>query len=680
MFMSCNGPVVAPTPFVAGEAGAVRGGGWAGLRNRVIPALALALLCPATALAGFDYITHWSTYNPSTGGTVFDGPTDVGFMKSNGHLMVVNSHAGVLGGGGGVAIIQADGTYVGQAPTLDALGPVRITTNTGSGDVYVGTYYDAKLYHFTEAGGTLTLADTWSGCTAHNGNGPYTWGKLFGVATVSTGEFYVIDYDNRQILKMNNSGQCTAAAIAGYGTGNATAFSNPTGIAVDAGDNLWVSDYARKVVVQYDSSGTWQRTLSGFSNCGATTNFLSPRSVNVDPGSGDIFVMDSTNGLVKLDSSGNFLSQTKKYNTSTTLGTTLFGGGYAGGYYWAADYTHSAIVQYQNPTRKVSVTASANGTVAADLGGVIANAGNGNTCVDQFVNGKTVVLTASPNSGYNVTWGGDGAGCTGNTCTLTNITGDKAVTANFSQTTHAITVNAGVGGTASCSPNPVTSGASSTCTATPNGGYSFDTWSGDCSGANATCTLSNVTAAKSVTASFVADGVKTHTGASASGSGNITASFTGGGSPCGYTAQQFVTVASVASPPPGVSFPHGLFDFTAAGCASGGTLNFTITYPSNLPAGTQYWKYGATSGNSSPHWYTIPASVNGNQITFSITDGGLGDDDLTANGIIADAGGAGVGAGAGAGAASIPTLSQSAMALLSGLLLLVGLARVRRRG
>jgi hypothetical protein len=35
-----------------------------------------------------------------------------------------------------------------------------------------------------------------------------------------------------------------------------------------------------------------------------------------------------------------------------------------------------------------------------------------------------------------------------------------------------------------------------------------------------------------------------------------------------------------------------------------------------LPAGTQYWKYGPTAADPSPHWYTLSATVAGNVITF----------------------------------------------------------------
>jgi hypothetical protein len=69
--------------------------------------------------------------------------------------------------------------------------------------------------------------------------------------------------------------------------------------------------------------------------------------------------------------------------------------------------------------------------------------------------------------------------------------------------TYAITVSvspAGAG-TASCTPNPVNEGSSSTCTAVVNPVYAAGAWSGDCAGP--TCVLTNVTAVRSVTANFV---------------------------------------------------------------------------------------------------------------------------------------------------------------------------------
>ena len=133
--------------------------------------------------------------------------------------------------------------------------------------------------------------------------------------------------------------------------------------------------------------------------------------------------------------------------------------------------------------------------------------------------------------------------------------------------------------------------------------------------------------------------VITYSAPTATGTGPATASFTGGGASCTFATAAFVALPVAA--PPGVVFPHGLFDFTTSGCSPGSALTFTITFPTALPPGMQYWKYGPTPGNNTLHWYILPASIAGNIVTFSISDGGLGDDDLTVNGVVVDQGGAG---------------------------------------
>lgn len=88
----------------------------------------------------------------------------------------------------------------------------------------------------------------------------------------------------------------------------------------------------------------------------------------------------------------------------------------------------------------------------------------------------------------------------------------------------------------------------------------------------------------------------------------------------------------------------------------------SITYPGPLSALHRYWKYGPTSGQAA-HWYVFPATIAGNTITFTITDGGLGDDDLIANGAIVDAGGVAITAALGS-VEAVPTLSEWAMLML----------------
>ncbi len=149
-------------------------------------------------------------------------------------------------------------------------------------------------------------------------------------------------------------------------------------------------------------------------------------------------------------------------------------------------------------------------------------------CTRSFSTGAAVTLTATPASGS--TFNGWSGACTGNatTCTVT-MSAARTVTATFgttSQTTSAtLTVNAAravttAGGSVSSNPAGIscaapTSGtamqttcnaaypttASVTLTATPASGSVFTGWSGACTGAATTCTVSMSTA-RTVTATF----------------------------------------------------------------------------------------------------------------------------------------------------------------------------------
>ncbi|MEO7253579.1 MAG: choice-of-anchor U domain-containing protein, partial [Casimicrobium sp.] len=165
---------------------------------------------------------------------------------------------------------------------------------------------------------------------------------------------------------------------------------------------------------------------------------------------------------------------------------------------------------------------------------------------------------------------------------------------------------------------------------------------------------------------------------SATASGTITVAISGGGASCGFGVRQFIPVAGNAASPPiappaGTAFPHGLFDFTLKGCTPGSAVTLTVTYPAVIAAGTQYYKYGPTPSNAAATWYILPSTVSGSTVTFTITDGGLGDDDLSANGTIVDQGGPALQAVVVATpTVAVPALHPAMIALLALLLALVG--------
>ena len=121
-------------------------------------------------------------------------------------------------------------------------------------------------------------------------------------------------------------------------------------------------------------------------------------------------------------------------------------------------------------TYTVTPSAGANGTLSPSTA--------------QTVNyGSSLTFTATPNTGYMVnTWSVDGTVVQtgGTTFTLTNITANHTVHVTFTQLTYTITPSAGANGTISPSTaQTVNYGSSLTFTATPNTGYTVNTWSVD---------------------------------------------------------------------------------------------------------------------------------------------------------------------------------------------------------
>ena len=115
-----------------------------------------------------------------------------------------------------------------------------------------------------------------------------------------------------------------------------------------------------------------------------------------------------------------------------------------------------------------------------------------------------VTVTATPDLGWSFSaWTGDCAG-QGNPCTLT-MDGAKAVSASFTQDEYALNITQATGGTISASPaGPYHLDDEVTVTATPDLGWSFSAWTGDCAGQGNPCTLT-MDGAKAVSASFTQD-------------------------------------------------------------------------------------------------------------------------------------------------------------------------------
>jgi len=98
-----------------------------------------------------------------------------------------------------------------------------------------------------------------------------------------------------------------------------------------------------------------------------------------------------------------------------------------------------------------------------------------------------------------------------------------------------------------------------------------------------------------------------------------------------------------------MEFPVGFFEFDIEDVPISGISVVNFRLPEGVQLNT-YYKYGPTPDNHQPHWYEFMydpvtqtgAEINNNIVTLHFIDGQLGDDDLEANGKIADLGGPGL--------------------------------------
>jgi parallel beta-helix repeat protein len=121
---------------------------------------------------------------------------------------------------------------------------------------------------------------------------------------------------------------------------------------------------------------------------------------------------------------------------------------------------------------------------------------------------------------------------------------------------------------------------------------------------------------------------------SVTGSGVVTFK-SDGGIISGLTAVDGFSLPNAGKP--NIGFPHGLFSFNITDLVPGSCVTITITFPSPMPVGAQYWKY---QGDVWVNCTSLLCDDDGDNIlTLTICDGGLGDADGVANGIIVDPGG-----------------------------------------
>ncbi|RLJ39771.1 putative repeat protein (TIGR01451 family) [Acidovorax sp. 106] len=166
------------------------------------------------------------------------------------------------------------------------------------------------------------------------------------------------------------------------------------------------------------------------------------------------------------------------------------------------------------------------------------------------------------------------------------------------------------------------------------------------------------------------------TGTSATGTGQVTARVSGGGASCAFNpdATRMMPASGMGPVLGQILLPHGVFDFELVSCTPGGEVTITTTWP-DLRGITGYLKYGVTRTSGGRKIWYPPNNlrISGNTVSYTIKDGGLGDDDLTVNGVIRDPGGPVIAAAIPAtDPAPIPVMDWRVLMFLSLLIFAVG--------
>jgi CSLREA domain-containing protein len=357
-----------------------------------------------------------------------------------------------------------------------------------------------------------------------------------------------------------------------------------------------------------------------------------------------------------------------------------------------AGATLSYIDAVPNPTASLTVTpttADANATVTVNGTTVASNTASGSIALAIGVTNISVVVTAQDGTTVETyTVAVNRAGALSNNAALSNLSvsggslvpGFASNTLSYAESIGNAVTSVTITPTTSDSNATVKVNGASVTSGSPSGAIALGA-PGSSTPITVVVTAQDGTSTQTYTVAVnrAASVVTTFSGMTFTNTGMATAVLSGGGSQCSFAAASFVGPPS--APPAGVNFPDGLFQFSTTGCT--GSITMQVTFPTTIAANEKYWKFGPTPGPIAAHWYTLGAAntiqLSGHTAIFTITDGALGDDDLSVNGKIVDAGGPGTGSATAVGVTPTPSLTGWGLFVLCGALTLVGAACAPRK-
>jgi sugar lactone lactonase YvrE len=239
-----------------------------------------------------DFITKWGSYGSDDGQFYYPQGLAVDSV-GNVYVADMSNHRIQKFDGEGTFLIKwgsygrgsSNGFYYPQGVAIDSAGNVYVT--------------DTSNHRIQKFNGEGTFLIKWG--SYGSGNGQFNF--PYGVAVDSVGNVYVADASNR-IQKFNPKGTFLIK-WGSYGEGNGR-FNFPHGVAVDSVGNVYVADTDNHRIQKFNPKGSFLTKWGSYGS--GDGQFYSPYGVAVDSAD-NVSVADTSNRIQKFDAYGNFLTK-----------------------------------------------------------------------------------------------------------------------------------------------------------------------------------------------------------------------------------------------------------------------------------------------------------------------------------------------------------------------------------
>jgi sugar lactone lactonase YvrE len=348
----------------------------------------------AGSTQGFADGTGTSAKFSNPYGVAVDASGTVYVADSGNHRIRKVSPTGVVTTLAGFSWGFADGT--GTSAQFTSPGGVAVDA---SGNIFVADRGNNRIRKVSPTGVVTTLAGSTQGFADGTGTSAQ-FSNPYGVAVDAGGNAYVADYANHRIRKVSPTGVVTTLAGSSAnsyadGTGTSASFNYPFGVFVDASGNVYVADSANNRIRKVSPTGV-VTTLAGGSGgfadgTGTSAKFSNPYGVAMDT-SGNLYVADlSNNRIRKVSTTGVVTTLAGSGTRGSSDGSAL--AGFAGPNCVAIDAAGNLYVAEKDQHRISKILPD--GTLTTLAGGSAAGFADGTGTSAQFTNPRGVAVDAS---------------------------------------------------------------------------------------------------------------------------------------------------------------------------------------------------------------------------------------------------------------------------------------------